>query len=186
MAASEEGPSPELSAALTRLEGLLESLGQLQSRLWDEERELQRLLYVDDAAVARRDSMQRWRDMIVRALMPYYGSWQDAGRKTKFEIRYEANPDRIELKSQFWQRSFVLTNRPVPPTLRWGGVTDATTTRIAELQLQGDELRASLLFPNGKELRMDEELLVLRRGASPDRLRAHFCGQDYELQRVGP
>ena len=75
MAASEEGPSPELSAALTRLEGLLESLGQLQSRLWDEERELQRLLYVDDAAVARRDSMQRWRDMIVRALMPYYGSW---------------------------------------------------------------------------------------------------------------
>ncbi|WP_455108709.1 hypothetical protein [Porphyromonas sp.] len=58
--------------------------------------------------------------------------------------------------------------------------------RIAELQLQGDELRASLLFPNGREVRMDEELLVLRRGASPDRLRAHFGGQDYELQRVGP
>ena len=186
MAASEGAPSPEHSAALMRLEGLLEDIGQLQSRLWDEERELQRLLYVDDAAVARRDSMQRWRDMIVRALMPYYGSWQDAGRKTKFEIRYEANPDRIELKSQFWQRSFVLTNRPVPPTLRWGGVTDATTTRIAELQLQGDELRASLLFPNGKELRLDEGLLVLRRGASPDRLSAHFGGQDYELQRVGP
>ena len=186
MAASEEGPSPELSAALTRLEALLESLGQLQSRLWDDERELQRLLYVDDVAVARRDSMQRWRDMIVRALLPYYGTWQDAGRKTKFEIRYEANPDRIELKSQFWQRSFVLTNRPVPPTLRWGGVTDATTTRVAELQLQGNELRASLLFPNGKELRLDEGLLVLRRGASPDRLSAHFCGQDYELQRVGP
>ena len=59
-------------------------------------------------------------------------------------------------------------------------------TRIAELQLQGDELRARLLFPNGKELRMDEELLILRRGASPDRLSAHFGGQDYALQRVGP
>ena len=102
---------------------MLESLGQLQSRLWDEERELQRLLYVDDAAVARRDSMQRWRDMIVRALMPYYGSWQDAGRKTKFEIRYEANPDRIELKSQFWQRSFVLTNRRGLPSSSCRGMS---------------------------------------------------------------
>ena len=63
MATSEEGPSPERSAALMRLEGLLEDIGQLQSRLWEDERELQRLLYVDDAAVARRDSMQRWREL---------------------------------------------------------------------------------------------------------------------------